>query len=65
MKDEVMFLNDLVDHELDVNFRKGKQYEILDENKEFLFIQSKPNTNEVCQIPKTEIGKLIVMVGNN
>lgn len=57
MEDYATFLQDLSDDD-GVVFEKGKKYEILDENKEFYYIQIKPRTNQVSQIPKNLEGKL-------
>ncbi len=59
MEDKVIFLQDLIDEECEVNFIKGRAYLILSEDKEYIYVQSKKNTNEVCAIHKNEIGKLI------
>ncbi|AYC51966.1 hypothetical protein C7M53_11955 [Bacillus licheniformis] len=37
-------------------FKKGKEYEILSEDKEFIYVNSKPKTNECSQVPKEEEG---------
>lgn len=37
-------------------FKKGKEYEILREDKEFIYVISKPKTNECSQVPKEEEG---------
>ncbi|WP_026579502.1 hypothetical protein [Bacillus sp. SB47] len=37
-------------------FKKGKEYEILSEDKEFIYVNSKPKTNECSQVPKKEEG---------
>ncbi|MCK1999965.1 hypothetical protein MZM54_01030 [[Brevibacterium] frigoritolerans] len=41
-----------------VVFKKGKEYEILSEDKDFIYVNSKPKTNECSQIPKDEEGHL-------
>lgn len=61
MKDYAMFLKDLGD-ENEIVFTKGRVYEILDENKEHYFIQIKPRTNQVSQIPKSLAGELYTIL---
>ncbi|MCY9156293.1 hypothetical protein MOF05_21380 [Bacillus haynesii] len=47
-KRDVFFEND---HSNPI-FKKGKEYEILSEDKEFIYVNSKPKTNECSQVPK-------------
>lgn len=46
------------DNQDEAVFEEGKEYEILGENKDFIFVCTKPNTNECSQIPKSEEGTL-------
>lgn len=39
-------------------FKKGREYEVMDEDKEFIYVNSKPKTNECSMIPKDEEGNL-------
>ena len=57
MSDYATFLKDVKDGEK-VVFEKDKKYEILDENKDYYFIQLKPKTNQVSQIPKSLEGNM-------
>ena len=54
MEDLVVFLRDvfMADDHSKIVFKKGKEYEILSEDKDFLYVQSKPKTTECSQIPK-------------
>lgn len=56
--DLVVFKRDVffTDNCSDIVFEKGKEYEILSEDKEFIYVNSKPNTNECSKIPKKEEG---------
>jgi len=60
MTDYVIFLKDVffAEEQKIAVFKEGQEYEILDENNNFLFVQSKPNTNECSQIPKSDAGIL-------
>lgn len=58
MGDYATFLKDLSDVDGVVVFEKDRSYKILDENKEDYFIQMKPRTNQVSQIPKSLEGEL-------
>ena len=62
--DEVTFYKDLVlcgEHE-NVIFKKGRKYEVLSEDKDFIFVNSKPKTNECSKILKDEEGHLFEYV---
>lgn len=39
-------------------FKKDSEYEILNEDTEFIYVGYKPNSNECSQIPKTDEGTL-------
>ena len=60
MKDYAMFLKDLSDVN-GVVFKKNHNYEILDEDQEYLYVQMKPKTNQVSQIPKELEGELFTI----
>lgn len=58
--DAVIFKRDLffADDHKTIVFKKGKEYEILSEDKDSIYVNSKPKTNECSQIPKEEEGNL-------
>lgn len=60
MKDYAYFLQDVKDEEGEVVFKKDRLYEILDENKNEIFVQITKNTNEVSIVPKSEENKLFI-----
>lgn len=41
-----------------VIFKKGKEYQILNEDKEFIYVGYTPNSNECSQVLKTDEGTL-------
>ncbi|MEH7552841.1 hypothetical protein [Bacillus altitudinis] len=58
--DKVIFKKDIAFEEDPNNpvFEKYKEYEILNEDKEYIYVGYKPNSNECSQIPKSEEGKI-------
>ncbi|MGE6627837.1 hypothetical protein [Bacillus pumilus] len=58
--DSVIFKKDIAfaDDSNNLVFKKNKEYEILNEDKEFIYVGYKPNSNECSQIPKTDEGIL-------
>lgn len=58
--DKVIFTKDLflADDHSNVVFKKGREYEILSEDKDSIYVNSKPKTNECSQIPRSEEGNL-------
>lgn len=41
-------------------FKKGVEYSVLSSDKHFIYVNSKPGTKEVSQIPKKEQGHLFI-----
>lgn len=58
--DKVIFKKDVAFAEDPNNpvFKKEKEFEILNEDKEFIYVGYQPNSNECSQIPKTDEGTL-------
>lgn len=58
--DKLIFKEDIAFAEDPNNpvFKKDKEYEILDEEKEYIYVGHKPNSNECTKVPKTEEGTL-------
>ncbi|MDM5298132.1 hypothetical protein QUF51_08165 [Bacillus pumilus] len=58
--DKIIFKKDIAFAEDPNNpvFKKNKEYEILSENKEFVYVGYKPNSNECSQVRKTDEGAL-------
>ncbi|KQU12106.1 hypothetical protein ASG46_06090 [Bacillus sp. Leaf49] len=58
--DSVIFKKDIAfaDDSNNPVFKKNNAYEILNEDKEFIYVGYKPNSNECSQIPKTDEGIL-------
>lgn len=58
--DSVIFKKDIAftDDSNNPVFKKNKEYEILNEDKDFIYVGYKPNSNECSQIPKTDEGIL-------
>ncbi|MEH7194859.1 hypothetical protein [Bacillus safensis] len=58
--DKVIFKKDiaLAEYPYTLYFLKDKEYEVLDEDKEYIYVGHKPNSNKCSQIPKTDEGTL-------
>ena len=58
--DSVIFKKDIAftDDSNNPVFKKNKEYEILNEDKDFIYVGYKPNSNECSQIPKIDEGIL-------
>jgi len=57
---KVTFTKDIffADNHSETVFKKDREYEVLGEDKHSIFVQSKPNSNECCEVPKKEEGLL-------
>lgn len=58
--DAVIFYKDLFlcgEHD-NIVFKKGREYEVMSEDEDFIYVNSKPKTNECSMIPKVEEGNL-------
>ncbi|MEH7758143.1 hypothetical protein [Bacillus pumilus] len=58
--DKVIFKKDiaLAEHPYNLVFLKDKEYEVLDEDKEYIYVGNKPNSNECTKAPKSDEGSL-------
>lgn len=58
--DKVIFKKDiaLAEYPYNLDFKKHKEYEVLDEDKQYIYVGYKLNSNQCSQIPKSEEGTL-------
>ncbi|MEB5480949.1 hypothetical protein P8825_15390 [Shouchella clausii] len=52
----------LCDDPINAVFKVGEEYEILGEDELFIYVNSKRQTNECAQIPKSKEGRLFEYV---
>lgn len=58
--DKVIFKKDiaLAEYQYTLYFVKDKEYEVLDEDKEYIYVGHKTNSNQCTKVPKTDEGTL-------
>ncbi|WP_044141734.1 hypothetical protein [Bacillus pumilus] len=58
--DKVIFKKDiaLAEYPYTLYFIKDKEYEVLDEDKEYIYVRNKTNSNQCTKVPKTDEGTL-------
>lgn len=57
---KVIFKKDiaLAEYPYTLYFVKDKEYEVLDEDKEYIYVGHKTNSNQCTKVPKTDEGTL-------